>query len=122
MIDEHQKRSGLYFASKVVLGWLPCWLAALLAPLLTGPYHEGSDRTVRDVLKSLFPENARLRGLLAYHWGQSCPAAMLSFHTKSGLCELLDLLSIANGCGPIPYQVTMASALRSHPGQSTAWL
>lgn len=72
MIDDHQKRSGLYFGSKVVLGWLPHWLAACLAPLLTGPYHTGSDRTVQDVLESLFPENGRLRGLLAYHWGESC--------------------------------------------------
>eukprot|EP01043_Picozoa_sp_COSAG02_P084597 COSAG02_NODE_22400_length_754_cov_0.592366_1_plen_94_part_10 len=83
MIADHQKRSGLYFGSKVVLGWLPCWLAAWLAPLLTGPYHAGSDRTVQDVLESLFPENARLRGLLAYHWGQSCRDAFVLHEIRS---------------------------------------
>ena len=71
MIEEQQSRSGLYFGSKVVLGWLPRWLAACLAPLLTGAYHTGSNRTVQDVLESLFPANTGLRGLLAYHWGTS---------------------------------------------------
>eukprot|EP01044_Picomonas_judraskeda_P006413 COSAG03_NODE_638_length_6574_cov_63.934054_1_plen_223_part_10 len=69
MIEEHQSRSGLYFGSKVVLGWLPRWAAGILAPLLTAPYYAGSDRTVQDVLTSLFPENERLRGVLAYQWG-----------------------------------------------------
>lgn len=69
MIDEHQSRSGLYFASKVVLGWLPHWLASCLAPVLTNPYYKGSDQTVQEVLELLFPDNEPLRGLLSYHWG-----------------------------------------------------
>ena len=69
MIDEHQSKSGLYFGAKVVLGLLPSWLAGCLRPVLTNPYYKGSDRTVQDVLQELFPENASLRRLLVYHWG-----------------------------------------------------